>query len=158
MGTFSPKIFTYDFHSFKTTEMAKTAVTAFTKRCYLTIPFSMCSDTWASTIHCVSIKKLKKLVRQCELRSSLRVSVFTIESVLRLIHLQNTSFMFALHQFGLWRIQPRFCTVSFVVLPPIHGHLKNQILLLSWLQHQGKQEVNLLKMNYSLLLKTLFCF
>lgn len=59
----------------------------------------MGSDTWASTIYCVSIKKLKKLVRQCELRRSLHVSVFTIESVLYLIHLQNSCFMFALHQF-----------------------------------------------------------
>lgn len=78
---------------------AKTVVTLFTKCLYLTIRLSTGSDTWASTIYCVSIKKLKKLVRRCELRRSLHVSVFTIESVLCLIHLQNTSFMFGLHQF-----------------------------------------------------------
>lgn len=58
-----------------------------------TTPLSM--GTWASTIYCVSIKKLKKLVRQCELKGSLHVSIFTIYRVLYLTHLQTSTFIFA---------------------------------------------------------------
>lgn len=82
----------------------KWRVTLFTV-CILQSPFSIQGDTWVSTIYCVRIKKLKKHMRQCELSRSLHVSVFTIESVLCLIYLQNTSFMFALHQF--WPLEDR---------------------------------------------------
>lgn len=78
----------------------KWLVTLFTV-CILQSPFSIRGDTWVSTIYCIRIKKLKKHMTQCELSRSLRVSVFTIESVLCLIYLQNTSFMFALHQFSI---------------------------------------------------------
>lgn len=54
-----------------------------------------------SSVHRVSMKKLKRRLRWCELSRSLQDSVFTIGSLPCLMHLQNTSFMFALHQFGL---------------------------------------------------------
>lgn len=55
-----------------------------------------------SGFHRVSMKKLKRRLRRCELSRSLQDSVFTMGSLPCLIHLQNTSFMFALHRFGLW--------------------------------------------------------
>lgn len=97
-------------------------------------------------------------MRWCELSRSLRVSVFTIENVLRLTHSQNTSFMFALPQFGLRRIQQRFCTVSSIVPappPPIQGRLKKiRDSFSCGYSIKGNKRLIWLMMNYSVLLNT----
>lgn len=69
-----------------------------------------------SSVYRVSMKKLKRRLRWCELSRSLQDSVFTMESLPCLIHLQNTSFMFALHRFGLWGVGGYWPEVSCIDL------------------------------------------
>lgn len=65
-----------------------------------------------SSVHRVSMKKLKRRLRWCELCRSLQDSVFTMVRLPCLIHLQNTSFMFALHRFGLWGDWPEVSCID----------------------------------------------
>lgn len=85
------------------------------------------ANTVTPSTSTVNITKLKKPVRQCELKRSLHVCVFTIESLLCLTHLQNSSFLFVLHPF-------LHCLLNVDMFPQIDRH-QNQRTLFLWLQH-----------------------
>lgn len=83
------------------------------------------------------------------------MSAFTIESVLCLIHLQNT-FMFALHQFGLLRIQQGFAQSLALFFPRFTGIKIRDCFSLGHSFKENKRLIGLM-MNYSVLFKTAFC-
>ncbi len=112
----------------------------------------MYGDTRASIIYCVSLQKLKKLVRLCELRRSPHVSVFTIENVLSVSHTCKILLLCLLCiSLDSWGFSRGFaqCLALFIKIGDLFGcgYSVKENKRLIWLM-----------MNYSVLLNTAFCF